>query len=66
MWILAPFRWIEKEVCGDTDENLARLRSVPAMMALAGVVSLLGGIVEVCQHVSRSFSSLVVCLRAKA
>jgi hypothetical protein len=38
----------EKEVCGDTDENLAYLRSVPVTMALAGVVSLLGGIIEVC------------------
>jgi hypothetical protein len=43
-----PFRWIEKEVCGDTDENLACLLLVPATTTPAGVVPLLGGVVEVC------------------
>jgi hypothetical protein len=48
MWTLTLFRWIEKEVCRDTDENLARLRLVPATMTPAGVVPLLRGVVEVC------------------
>jgi hypothetical protein len=50
---------MENEVCGDTDESLSRLRSVPATTALTGVVLLLGGIVEVCRHFLRSFSDLV-------
>jgi hypothetical protein len=48
MWMLASFRWVEREVCGDTDESLAPLRSVPATMVPMGVVPLLGGIAEVC------------------
>jgi hypothetical protein len=44
MWILAPFRWVEREVCGDVDESLARLSSVPTTMAPAGVIPLIGGV----------------------
>jgi hypothetical protein len=46
-------------VCGDTDESLARLWSVSATTAPVGVVPLLGGVTEVCRHLSRYFSSLV-------
>jgi hypothetical protein len=29
--MLGPFRWVEREMCGDLDESLARLRSVPCL-----------------------------------
>jgi hypothetical protein len=57
--MLAPFRWVEREVYGDPDESLARLRLVPVTMVPAGVVPLLGGIAEVCRHFSRYFAGLV-------
>jgi hypothetical protein len=66
MWTLAPFRWVEKEVCGDMDESLAHLRSVPTTTAPAGVVPLLGDVAEVCRHSFYSFSGLVGVFRAKA
>lgn len=34
----------------DTDENLARLWSVLAATAPAGVATLLGGVAKVCRH----------------
>jgi hypothetical protein len=50
---------MENEVCGDTDESLSRLRSVPATTALTGVVLLLGGVVEVCPRFLFSFAEMV-------
>jgi hypothetical protein len=57
--MLAPFWWVEREVCGDTDKSLAHLRSKPSTLTPAGVVPLLGGVTEVCQHSFCSFSGLV-------
>jgi hypothetical protein len=31
IWMLGPFGWVEREMCGDPDESLARLRSVPCL-----------------------------------
>ena len=40
----------------NTDESLARLRSVPAAMAPVGTIPLLGGVAEVCRHLPRPLS----------
>ena len=44
------------EVCGDSDKSLARLRLVPAASAPTCVVSLLGGVDEVCLHLPLAHS----------
>jgi hypothetical protein len=48
------------EVFGNTDKSLSRLRSVSVMMMPMGVVSLLGGIAEVCRHFTFSHFGLVI------
>jgi hypothetical protein len=58
-WMVAPFRWARREVRDDMDEIIARLQSVPEATASVGVVSLLGGIIEVCQHFPRPLFGLV-------
>ena len=51
-------------MCGDTDENPARLWSVPAATAPVDVVHLPEGVAVVRRHLAPSH--LVCCLRAKA
>jgi hypothetical protein len=48
------------EVFGNTDKNLSCLRLVPVVTMPMGVVSLLGGVAEVCWHFTFSHFGLVI------